>query len=108
MCDRIARALVWVLNMIPLTRRTRPGRHSAAHLAGRPAPAGDPVPASPWSRPWAGPSAEEARAVFRAEETLVLTPVRRERHFAVAWAMRGYDYPYVAEGVHQVRTGVPA
>ncbi|MCM2391829.1 hypothetical protein [Streptomyces albipurpureus] len=29
MCDRIARALVWVLNVLPWTRRPRPGWHSA-------------------------------------------------------------------------------
>ncbi|MGW6455589.1 hypothetical protein ACWF94_06610 [Streptomyces sp. NPDC055078] len=108
MLDRIARALVWVLNLFPLTRRTRPGRHSARYLAEHPAPVTAPAPVSPWSLPWTGPSAEEARAIFRAEETKALTPERRERFFATAWAERGYDYPYAAEGVHQVRTAVSA
>ncbi|MGW6454460.1 hypothetical protein ACWF94_00790 [Streptomyces sp. NPDC055078] len=102
MCDRIVRALVWVLHHFPLTRRTRPGRHTAEYLAQQPALV------NPWSRPWTGPSAEEARAIFRAEETLTLTPVRRERYFATAWAEHGYDYPYIADGVHQARAGVPA
>ncbi|MFI1868773.1 hypothetical protein [Streptomyces jumonjinensis] len=104
MRDSILRALTWVLSLLPWTRRTEPGRHTARYLAEHPAPAA----VSAWSRPWGGPSAEEARAIFRAEEALKLTPVRRERYFATAWAERGYDYPYVAPGVHQVRTGVPA
>ncbi|MGW4030544.1 hypothetical protein ACWEFL_14685 [Streptomyces sp. NPDC004838] len=63
MRDRIARAFIWVLAQLPLTRRARPGRHSAEHfvrhsaghsarhsaanLARRtaPAPAPDPAPA---------------------------------------------------------------
>ncbi|MFI1865781.1 hypothetical protein [Streptomyces jumonjinensis] len=104
MLDSILRALVWVLNTIPWTRRAQPGRHTAQYLAARPAP----VRVSAWSRPWGGPSAEEARAIFRADEALKLPPVKRERYFAVAFAERGYDYPYVAPGVHQVRTKVPA
>ncbi|MFI1885326.1 hypothetical protein [Streptomyces jumonjinensis] len=104
MLDSILRALVWVLNTIPWTRRAQPGRHTAQYLAAQPAP----VRVSPWSRPWGGPSADEARAIFRAEEALRLPPVKRERYFATAWAERGYDYPYVASGVHQVRTKVPA
>ncbi|MCM2392570.1 hypothetical protein [Streptomyces albipurpureus] len=111
MRNPIVRALAWVLNRF-CTRE--PGRHSAQHLAQRPAPT--PVqPCAPdfiaelraWSRPWTGPSSELARSIFRAEETDHLTPECRERYFATAWAERGYDYPYVAlTGVHQVPTGV--
>lgn len=91
MRDRIARALVWVL------RRVLPshGRHTAPSPES-PASTSE----SPWSKPWAGPSSVEARAVFRAEETLRLTPVQRERHFAVEFAARGIEYPYRYRGDH--------
>ncbi|MCM2393942.1 hypothetical protein [Streptomyces albipurpureus] len=109
MCDRIVRALVWVLNVLPWTRRPKPGRHSAHYLTTT-APEPDPGPNSPaWSNPWTGPSSELARSIFRAEEAQLLTPECRERYFATAWAERGYDYPYTATtGVHQVPTAVAA
>ncbi|MGX2996076.1 hypothetical protein JNUCC64_17635 [Streptomyces sp. JNUCC 64] len=119
MRDRIARALVWVLARLPLTRRTRPGRHSLDHFARstatatpRPASAAAPAPAAGaepapdpdvWRRPWTGPSSAEALEVFRAEEARYLSVEQRERFYATAFAERGYDYPYVARGVHQVR-----
>ncbi|MGX2997464.1 hypothetical protein JNUCC64_24930 [Streptomyces sp. JNUCC 64] len=104
MRDRIAHVLVWVLAHLPLTRRARPGRHTADHLtqpepvSGRPVAAPDP---DPWRRPWTGPSSAEALAIFRAEEARYLSPEQRERFYATAFAERGYDYPYLAEGVHQ-------
>ncbi|MCM2391290.1 hypothetical protein [Streptomyces albipurpureus] len=103
MCDRIARALVWVLNTLHWTRRPQPGRHSANYLTTTaPEPNSGPN-SSAWSRPWTGPSAELARSIFRAEEAQLLIPECRERYFATAWAERGYDYPYTATtGVHQV------
>ncbi|MGX2996522.1 hypothetical protein JNUCC64_19980 [Streptomyces sp. JNUCC 64] len=123
MRKRICHALVWVLIHLPLTRRSRPGRHTAEHLARTepasgpaavpvPAPAPDPDPdASPWRRPWTGPSSAEALAIFRAEEARYLNPEQRERFYATAFAERGYDYPYLARGVHQAtgtRTGTAA
>ncbi|MGX2995454.1 hypothetical protein JNUCC64_14340 [Streptomyces sp. JNUCC 64] len=41
--------------------------------------------------------------VFRAEEARYLSPEQRERFYATAFAEHGYDYPYVARGVHQAR-----
>ncbi|OKH91949.1 hypothetical protein [Streptomyces uncialis] len=112
MRDVIAHALVRVLDLILSTRRTGPGRHSAAHFAARDVrDVAEEVAADPgsvWRRPWPGPSSAQARAVFRAEEARGLDPERRERFFATAWAELGYDYPYAADGVHQVRTGVAA
>ncbi|MGX2995187.1 hypothetical protein JNUCC64_12965 [Streptomyces sp. JNUCC 64] len=107
MRDRIARALVRVLARLPLTRRVRPGRHTADHLARpepRPVPVSIPTPEpDPWRRPWTGPSSAEALAVFRAEEARYLSPEQRERFYATAFAERGYDYPCLGEGVHQAR-----
>ena len=88
---------------IPATRRREPGRHSASYLAAQPETTTT-VRTNPWLSPWSGPNAAEARAIFKAEEAAALDPVRRERFFATAWAERGYDYLYVAPGVHQVRT----
>ncbi|MGX2995321.1 hypothetical protein JNUCC64_13665 [Streptomyces sp. JNUCC 64] len=103
MRDRIARALVWVLTRLPLTRRTRPGRHTAAYLTHpEPAPTPEPAVSPARHRPWTGPSSAEAAAVFRAEEARYLPPHHRERFYAAAFAERGYDYP-PARGVHQAR-----
>ncbi|WP_197359886.1 hypothetical protein, partial [Streptomyces clavuligerus] len=69
-------------------------------------PLTEPVPASPWTRPWTGPSSATARAIFTAPETHGLTPEQRERFYATAWAENGYDYTYVAtSGVHQAHAG---
>ncbi|MGX2995390.1 hypothetical protein JNUCC64_14015 [Streptomyces sp. JNUCC 64] len=116
MRKRIFHALVWVLIRLPLTRRSRPGRHTAEHLAetgpvpvvptSAPRPVSVPAPApvpepSPWRRPWTGPSSAEALAIFRAEEARDLNPEQRERFYATAFAELGYDYPYTARDVHQ-------
>ncbi|MEU5400638.1 hypothetical protein ABZ348_15265 [Streptomyces sp. NPDC005963] len=108
MRDLIVCALAWVLYLVRPTRqtgqpaiRTAPTvlpQHTSTHVPGF----------SAWARPWTGPSAELARSIFRAEEANTLTPQCRERYFATAWAEHGYDYPYVAAGVHQVRTGAVA
>lgn len=106
MRDSIARALARVLALfIPWTRRPEPGRHSAAHFVARAESAAVATPASPWRRPWLGPSSADARAIFGAVEARTLDPVRRERFFATAWAERGVDYEYIAPGIHQVRPG---
>jgi hypothetical protein len=63
MRKRISRALARVLDRFPPIRRTRPGRHTAAHFATRPEPelvvictAGTPLPAHVLARtapsPW--------------------------------------------------------
>ncbi|MEV3872408.1 hypothetical protein [Streptomyces sp. NPDC049906] len=99
MRDRIARALVRVLTHLPLTRRTRPGRHTTHHLTTHhlttqptTTPAAPTEPTRPWARPWPGPSSAEARAVFHAPETHHLAPEHREQYYATAWAARGYTY----------------
>jgi hypothetical protein len=86
MRDGIARALVWVLRLMLPSR----GRHTALPHE----PHVTPTSSSPWSRPWTGPSAAEVRAIFGAEEALRLTPVQRERRFAVEFAALGVEYPY--------------
>ncbi|RDG35353.1 hypothetical protein DVH02_25780 [Streptomyces corynorhini] len=98
----IARALVACLRLILAAMLPATGKRRAASTA----PSVPPV--SPWTKPWAGPSSAEARAVFRAEESMVLTPVQRERRYAAGFAAHGVDYPYTGHGVHQVRTAVTA
>ncbi|MFF6971430.1 MULTISPECIES: hypothetical protein [Streptomyces] len=63
---------------------------------------------SAWSRPWTGPSSDTARTIFTAEEARGLTDEQCERFYATAWAELGWDYPYTAEGVHQVSAEVRA
>ncbi|MGW6879255.1 hypothetical protein ACWGEU_03155 [Streptomyces goshikiensis] len=94
--DLIARLFTWTLAaFIP----RRPGRHSAAYLTEQRAPE---AAANPWSRPWTGPSAAQVRAVFRpetsTESTLPLSPMQRERRWAVQFAEIGVDYPYSYPG----------
>ncbi|MFJ6573132.1 hypothetical protein ACIQNU_37560 [Streptomyces sp. NPDC091292] len=90
MRDAIARTLVRVLSvLIPRP----PGRHSAEYLAAQtPEPAL--TPASPWSRPWTAPSAQEVRAVFRDERTQELPELQRERVYAAEFADLGLDYDF--------------
>ncbi|MGW1978817.1 hypothetical protein [Streptomyces sp. NPDC001889] len=101
MRDLIARALTWVLHLLPSRRPA--GRHTARYLTAHPTTPKTAPEFSVWSRPWTGSSAREAREIFHAEEAATLGAERRERYFATAWAERGYDYPYIAGGVHQVR-----
>lgn len=90
MRDAIARALSWVLSLLV---PRRPGRHTAEYLACC-VPTG-PIDVSPWSKPWTGPTKDEARALFQqqAETTIELTVIR-ERRRAAALATLGVDYPY--------------
>lgn len=102
----IGRALFRVLDLFFRTRQRSPGRHTAQffqHADTQP----QPTPVRAWSKPWPGPNASAARAVFRADEAVSLDLARRERFYAAAWAERGYDYPHAAPGVDQVRPGVP-
>jgi hypothetical protein len=97
MRDAIARALLWVLSVLPWTRRTNPGRHSAVFLAEH-----EPTPEpreNPWSNPWTGPTKDEACALFQqqAEMTLELS-LPQERRRAAALATLGIDYPYTYAG----------
>jgi hypothetical protein len=94
MRDAIARVLAWALSL--LTPR-RPGRHTAEYLACC-VPTG-PIDVSPWSKPWTGPTKDEARALFQqqAETTIEVTAVR-ERRRAAALATLGIDYPYTYAG----------
>ncbi|MGW1839838.1 hypothetical protein [Streptomyces sp. NPDC002067] len=101
MRDVIARALSWVLSVLA---PRRPGRHSAEHLASRAVPAPVPESVSVWSRPWRGPSADDARAIFHAEETRYLTPEQRERWWAAAFSEIGVDYDFPTINITGART----
>ncbi|WP_338684811.1 hypothetical protein QD712_30205 [Streptomyces acidiscabies] len=82
MRDAIARALAWAL--LVFTPRNRPGRHTATYLSAQPTAPG-PAPVNPWSRPWTGPTKEEAAALFRQQDAATLVPhVERERRSAAA------------------------
>lgn len=93
MRDLIVHAFTWALHHLLPAR----GRHRAPELP-PPAAPGPAVPVSPWCRPWTGPSAETARAVFTADAARGLDPERREGFYAVAWAELGVDYPYTGPG----------
>ncbi|AXG78267.1 hypothetical protein DVK44_11750 [Streptomyces paludis] len=88
----IARALVACLHLILAAVLPATGKRRAEPSA---VPAEPCAPTTgPWAKPWTGPSSADARAIFRAEETMPLTPVQRERRFAVEFAARGVEYPY--------------
>lgn len=104
MRDRIARALAWTLSVLA---PRRPGRHSAAFFAELPALT--PVPVNPWSRPWTGPTKEEASALFRQQaETTMELGVIHERRRAAVLATMGVDYPYTYEGAPFPRSAFAA
>ncbi|GCB87970.1 hypothetical protein [Streptomyces noursei] len=92
MRDAIARALVCMLGLLLPAR----GRHAAAPTT---EPGTEPAPVNPWSRPWTGPTKEEAAEFFRqqAENTLELHVIRERRRAAVLATM-GTDYPYSYPG----------
>ena len=95
MRDAIACALLWALSALPWTRRTKPGRHSAVYLA----ECVDPVPVSPWSQPWTGPTKAQAHELFRQQmETTLELNLTCQRRRAAALATMGVDYPYTYEG----------
>ncbi len=107
MRDSIARLLIWALSVLaPRTRR--PGKHTAAYLADLPALAPEPAPASPWARPWTGPSAETVRSIFHAEETHGLSPDQCERWRAAAFSEIGLDYDFPTVNITAVRRAVAA
>ncbi|MCX3058562.1 hypothetical protein OFY01_01980 [Streptomyces sp. GXMU-J5] len=103
MRDAIARTLTRVLALLV---PCRPGRHSARYLAARtsgPITASGPAPAlspaNPWSRPWTGPTKEQAAAFFRRQGATTPEQRRqRERRRALYYATRGIDFPYTYEG----------
>ncbi|QNP71518.1 hypothetical protein IAG44_20185 [Streptomyces roseirectus] len=93
------RALLSLL--LPATgKRRKPQRPAAAcpHLTS-PTP---PAPyVSPWSRPWTGPTKEEAAAFFRRQaeaDAAREAHLQHERRKAAAYATLGVDYPYTYEG----------
>ncbi|UJB43627.1 hypothetical protein [Streptomyces sp. A1-5] len=121
MRDAIARALYWVLALLPWTRR--PGRHTAEHLAAQPTP--EPAPVSPWSKPWTTPTPQHVierhtpipgeeshpiRPYVLTEITLNLRTVCERRRALAAAEMFAEDYPYVFEGSHSasIAAGVAA
>ncbi|MFI7360238.1 hypothetical protein ACIBTP_40805 [Streptomyces avidinii] len=96
MRELIARIFEW---MLPVLAHRRPGRHSAAYLTARPTLA----PLEPaWSRPWTGPSAAQAREIFRpSDATMQLrpcSPEELERRYAAGFAAIGVDYWHNAAG----------
>ncbi|WOX11315.1 hypothetical protein [Streptomyces sp. N50] len=100
MRDAIATALALVLSVLLGNRRAKPGRHSAAFFAERSGttPAST-APVSPWSRPWTGPTKEEAQELFRQQAATALElHLCRERRRAAVLATMGVDYPYTYEG----------
>ncbi|MFD4832675.1 hypothetical protein ACFWPV_22865 [Streptomyces uncialis] len=116
MRDAISRALVRVLDVLPWTRRTSPGRHTVQYLAdlAEPVPlvicaARTPVPVhvlarsvpSPWGhrvppylRDWIGEQEERER--------------QYERRAAAAAATLGVDLPFTFDGSGVARVGVSA
>jgi len=100
MRDAIAAALAQVCSVLLGSRQAKPGRHSAAFFAERSEPTPESAtPVNPWSRPWTGPTKEEAQELFRqqAEAALELR-LCRERRLAAVLATMGVDYPYTYEG----------
>lgn len=113
MPDVIARALARVLAVLPRTRRSRPGRHTAEYLAvgGEPVPpmicgARTPVPVHvlarsvpsawehrvpPYLRDWIGEQEERAR--------------QHERCAAAVAATLGVDLPFTFDGSDVTRAG---
>ncbi len=101
MRDRIARTLVWVLSVLaPWTRNRKPGKHSAAYLTHQTAAKPEPTPVSPWSKPWTGPTKEQAAEFFRrqSETTMPLAQVQKERRAALEFTALDHDYPYSYPG----------
>ncbi|MFM9368627.1 hypothetical protein [Streptomyces sp. Da 82-17] len=106
MYEFLLRAVSWPAALF--ARRRRPGRHSAQYLAAAQTPAPDPVPVSPWARPWNSPSAAEVRAIFRDERILALPALQRERAWAAAFAELGVDYDHPAEPLDSLVSPPPA
>ncbi|MEU3598974.1 hypothetical protein ABZ714_09630 [Streptomyces sp. NPDC006798] len=92
MRDLIVQAFTRALKLLLPAR----GRHRDHRPEPGPGPV-PPHPPSPWSRPWHGPSAETARAVFTADEAWSLPPEQREWFYARAWADLGWEYPVPPE-----------
>ncbi|MFC7975061.1 hypothetical protein ACFUT3_07460 [Streptomyces cinereoruber] len=132
MRDAIARAHSWALSLLV---PRRPGRHSAAFLAGRtepvrteaPARSEEPVRVDPWSKPWPTPTPAHVRdryAPLRGEDVSLTRPYCRvgaaeelgvicERRRAAVLATLGVDWPYGYEGdqfaaLAAAATAVPA
>ncbi|MFI6285812.1 hypothetical protein ACIBCM_13825 [Streptomyces sp. NPDC051018] len=86
-----------MFRLLPLTRHTGPGRHTARYFAEHPAPEPPFVPDDPWLRPWTGPTKEQARAIFQrqAEAALRLHPVRQRRHRTLYYISAGVPLPAV-------------
>ncbi|MFF0449682.1 hypothetical protein ACFYT4_25275 [Streptomyces sp. NPDC004609] len=127
MRDRIARALIWVLAQLPLTRRARPGRHSAEHFAEHlarqtaPAPAPlslvicaprTPVPVHVLTRTVPVPKPPRVPPYLRGWITAQEAEWEQQRHqqrrvSAVAATM-GYDVPFPFDGSDVARVGMSA
>ncbi|MFJ4799922.1 hypothetical protein [Streptomyces murinus] len=102
MRDSIVRTALWVLRLLlPAHGKRRAIPAAPPVIVPVPAPRCESVAA--WSRPWHGPSADEARAIFHAKETRSLTPEQRERWRAVAFAEIGVDYDFPTINIVGVR-----
>lgn len=99
MRDSIARALLRVLRLLLPAR----GKRRAVPAAPVTAPTSRAESRAAWSRPWQGPSAEDARAIFHAEETRSLTPEQRERWWAAAFSEIGVDYDFPTINITRAR-----
>ncbi|MFF0446212.1 hypothetical protein ACFYT4_07325 [Streptomyces sp. NPDC004609] len=117
MRDRIARALIRVLDLFPPTRRARPGRHSAAHFADLPEPAppvictaATPVPPHVLARTAPTPRGHRVPPYLRdwikgQEEEWER---QRQRRVSAVAAVLGHDVPFSPDGSAVGWLGVPA
>ncbi|MFJ7422833.1 hypothetical protein ACIQXD_30150 [Streptomyces uncialis] len=116
MRDAISRALVRVLDVLPWTRRTRPGRHTVRYLTDRAAPgpfvicaARTPLPVHVLARSVPSPCGHRVplylRDWIREQEE---RGRQYERRAVVAAATPGVDLPFTCDGSDVARVGVSA
>jgi len=95
----IARAISACLRTLLAVLLPAKGKHRQTEPVPAPTP---PEPyVSPWSRPWTGPTKEEAAEFFRRQAAADAEREARlqyERRRAAAYASLGMDYPYTYEG----------
>ncbi|MFI6285793.1 hypothetical protein ACIBCM_13725 [Streptomyces sp. NPDC051018] len=117
MRDRISRALVRVLELFPLTRRKRPGRHSPAHFAARTkftppviCTASTPVPPHVLAR--TAPLLREPRVPPYLRDWIRDQEAewerQRQRRVSAVAAVLGQDVPFAPDRTVAARLGVPA
>ncbi|MDX3388309.1 hypothetical protein PV682_43775 [Streptomyces niveiscabiei] len=95
----IARAIFACLHILLTLALPAKGRRRKPPTAAAPVP--PPPYVSPWSRPWTGPTKEEAAEFFRRQaeaDTARERELQQERQRAAAYATLGIDYPYTYPG----------